>query len=196
VVGLPCQVAATAKMRTLPPGRDSRAGNVGLVIGLFCNWALSPVLFHKAMKGKVNLSEVVKFDAPHPPSHSFDIYTAAGKQSLGEEEMEKCVNPFCDYCLDMPSVFADVSVGSGRTVAKGWNIVVVRTEAGARAVDAAKKLGLLETQPVPARSLEHMKRTSAAKVKRGLKKIVERTGDKNCLLYLELPRGTVDKLIA
>ena len=144
----------------------------------------------------MDLSEVVKFDAPHPPSHSFDIYTATGKQSLGEEEMEKCVNPFCSYCLDMPSQFADVSVGSGRTVAKGWSIVVVRTEAGARAIEAAKKLGLLETQPVPARSLEHLKRTSLVKMKRGVKKIVERTGDKNCLLYLELPKGSVDKLLA
>ena len=130
VVGLPCQVAAVSKMKANPPRNRADIHNVKLVVGLFCGWAFSPGIFHQYLKDHVNLSQVKKFDIPHHPAHSFDVYTAKGKESIELDEVRDFINPACGYCGDMTSQFADISVGSGHAKFMGWNTVIVRTENG------------------------------------------------------------------
>ena len=120
----------------------------------------------------------------------------ATKRWLEPGEDRKYINEACSYCWDWTGEFADISVGSGRAKFKDWNIVVVRTNAGAELVDVAKGKGALETQPIPDESLAIEEKASLDKKKRALKNIVAKTGDRKNLLYLGLSEAIVDRLSA
>lgn len=195
IVGVPCQILALAKMRTYQPRNRVNIDNVKLVIGLFCGWSLANG-FHRFLQENFDLSQVVKFDIPHHPGHTFDVYTKSGLKSIELDDIREYINPACSYCWDMTSEFADISVGSGRAAFRGWNTVIVRTTAGAELVDTAKKKGALETQPIPEESITNLKRASLNKKKRALESIVEKTGDRNDLLYLGIAKSLADKLLA
>ena len=195
VVGIPCQLASVAKMKTLPPKNRMNIDNVKLVLGLFCGWSLADG-FHELLQENHDLSKVVKFDIPHHPGHTFDMYSKSGKESIEIEDLRDYINEACGYCWDMTAEFADISVGSGRAKFKGWNTVVVRSKAGAELMEIARKKGVVETQPIPAESVENLKRASLNKKKRALSSIIGKTGDKKDLLYLGIPSGLADKLLA
>jgi len=169
--------------------------NVRFVIGLFCGWDLANG-FHQFLQENFDLSQVIKFDIPHHPAHTFDVYTKSGKESVELDEIRKFINPACSYCWDMTAQFADISVGSGRAMFKGWNTVIVRTKTGAELMDIAKTKRVLETQPIPLESLTHLKEVALNKKKRALSNIIAKTGDKKHLLYLGLSKDMVNKLLA
>jgi len=194
IVAMPCQVLSIAKMKIDPPQNRVNIGNVKLVIGLFCTWALSPD-FHQFLKANLDLSKVKKFDIPPPPANRFDVYTASGKSSFPLEQIRKFTMPTCAYCLDMTSEFADVSVGSVEGM-EGWNTVIVRTDAGADLIETARKKRKLQIDELPASNLEHLKEAALLKKKRALNEIVKRSGDKNNLLYLGLSPQLTKKLLA
>ena len=195
VVGLPCQVQALSKMKMEPPQNKVNVDNVKLVLGLFCGWAFSPREFHQFLRESGDLSQVVKFDIPHHPADTFDIYTMSGVKSVKLDEVREFINPSCSYCLDMTSEFADISVGSGRRIF-GWNTVVVRSKTGADIIDLAKRKGKLVTQPLSEESLNHLKKASLNKKKRALNEIIAKSGDKKNLLYLDLAEDTVDRILS
>ena len=195
IVGLPCQVAAVGKMKTYPSEVGINVDNIKLTVGLFCGWSLAPGSFHTFLRENFNLSQVVKFDIPHHPAHSFDVYTTSGKKSIELDEIAEFINPACSYCCDMTAQFADISVGSGRAMFKGWNTVIVRTKAGADLVEIAKKKGMLEIQPIPDENLTHLKKAALIKLKRAIKKITERTGSEHDLGYLKVRAEVAEVLL-
>lgn len=194
IVGLPCQVQALTKMRLYAPRNGVNADNVKLVIGIFCGWALSYPEFYQFLGEKCNLSEVVKFDIPHHPEHTFDIYTSSGKISIELDEIQNFIMPTCNYCMDMTAEFADISVGSGRRAYLGWNTVLVRTEAGTELIERAKAKSTIEIQPLPPENLSKLKVAALNKKKLALKNIVAKTGSKENLLYLSLSKDIRDRL--
>ena len=194
IVATPCQVLATTKMKNHPPQNRADIGNIQLVIGLFCTWALAPDGFHKFIKEKFDLLKVTKFDITPPPANRFDVFTASGTTSLPLDDIRKYRMPTCAYCLDMTAEFADLSIGAAEGI-EGWNTVIVRTETGARLMDLAKSKGKLETDKLPLQNLAHLKEAAWLKKKRALQEIVNRTGDKKDLLYLSLTQGLIDKLL-
>ena len=187
IVGLPCHVTAVAKMKTYPSQNRVNIDNVKLVVGLFCGWTLANG-FHQFLRENFDLSQVVKFDIPHHPGHTFDVYTESGKKSVELAEIRKFINPACSYCCDLTAEFADISVGSGRAKFKGWNTVIIRTKAGAELVDIAKRKGALETQPITSESLSNLKKAARDKRQRALSNIIAKTGDRENLLYLGLSK--------
>ncbi len=194
IVGVPCQVACVAKMKTYPPKNRVNIDNVKLLIGLFCGWTLANG-FHQFLKEHFDLSQATKFDVPHHPGHTFDVYTQSDKKSVEIDEVRQHINAACNYCWDMTSEFADISAGSGRAMFRGWNTVIVRTKLGAELMDIAKRKHALETQPIPIESVDNLKRASLNKKKRAVSSIVGKTGDKKDLLYLGLSQNLVDKLL-
>lgn len=194
VVGLGCHVAAVSKMKTYPSENRVNIDNVKLLVGLFCGWELADG-FHQFLQENFDLSQVVKFDIPHHPAHTFDVYTKAGKKSVEIEDIRKFISPACSYCWDMTAEFADISVGSGRAKFKGWNTVIVRTKIGAELMDIAKAKRALETQPIPIESLTNLKKVALKKKKGALSNIIAKTGDKKNLLYLGLSESMVNKLL-
>lgn len=195
IVAMPCQALALAKMKKETPENRISIDNVKLVIGLFCTWALCPDGFHQFLKENLDLLQVKKFDIPPPPANRFDAYTRSGTISFTLEEIRKFTMPTCAYCLDMTSEFSDISVGSVEGM-EGWNTVIIRTDAGAKLIEAAKAKGKLETDNLPPQNLAHLKEASLLKKKRALKEIVNRSGNKKDLLYIGLSQTLTDKLLA
>ncbi len=195
IVGLPCQVAAVGKMKTYPSQNGVNVDNIKLVVGLFCGWSLSPGSFHTFLRENFDLSQVIRFDIPHHPAHSFDVYTTSGKKPIDLDEIAEFINPACSYCCDMTAQFSDISVGSGRAMFKGWNTVIVRTGAGADLIEAAKKKGMLEIQPLPAENLTHLKQAALIKLKKAIRKITERTGSEQDFGYLKVRAEVAEALL-
>jgi coenzyme F420 hydrogenase subunit beta len=196
VAGLGCQLEALTKIREYPPEKNVNPDNIGLTLGLFCGWALSPHVFHPYLKENYDLSQVVKFDIPHTPGYSFDVHTKSGIKLVSLDEIRPYINPACQYCWDMTAEFSDISLGSAGSAFPGWNTVVIRTKRGADLMELAKRKGILETQALPEQRMAHLKWIALKRKKTALKNIIEKTGNKNDLLYVgNLPQGVADILL-
>jgi len=194
VVGTPCQVLALANMRAAPSDMQDNVKKLGLTIGLFCTWAFSSEEFGRFLKEKVSLSEIKKVDIPPPPANVFKIYTASDSISIPLDEIRRFIRPACTYCIDMTAEFADISVGAAEGI-EGWNTVLVRSEKGAELLKKAKRKKILEVDTIPAQNLAHLKEASLLKKKRGLKNIIQKTGNADDLLYLKADTKTVKEFL-
>jgi len=195
IVVTPCQAMALAKMQLSPPSQRANIENVRLVIGLFCTWALAYDRFYQFLKDNVDLPKVRKFDIPPPPANRLDVYIGKEVKSFSLDEIRNYRMTACAYCIDMTAEFTDVSVGSVEGT-EGWNTVIVRTQRGEDIVSMAKKKGLIETKSLPAAGLAHLKEASLNKKFRSLKEIVKKTGNKEDLLYLGMPKEVRERLLA
>jgi coenzyme F420 hydrogenase subunit beta len=195
IVVTPCQAIALAKMVANPPPQRVGMGNVRLTIGLFCTWALAYDRFYEFLKNNVSPVKIKKFDIPPPPANRFDMYIGKEVKSYPLDDIRSYRMSTCAYCLDMTAEFTDVSVGAAEGV-DGWNTLIVRTRRGSETVDAAVKNGKLETRELPLSNLGHLKEAAILKKTRALGEVVKRTGDKNDLLYLGMPKGLRDRLLA
>jgi coenzyme F420 hydrogenase subunit beta len=193
-VGLPCHITSLSKMKLSPPANRVSIENVKLTIGLFCGWTLSNG-FHAFLKNRFNISNVIKFDIPHHPARSFDVYTESESRSVNLDEVTPFINNACKYCFDMTAEFSDISVGSGRTMFKGWNTVIVRTQKGAEILNIAKGRRTIETQAIPVESLANLKRASLNKKRKALQNIATITDDIDDPLYLGISKSFIKKLL-
>ncbi len=189
VVATPCQVLALAQMRTNPMTKKDFTDPTSLVVGLFCTWSLDFRDFRRLIQGRVDINEIRKLDIPPPPAEVMEIYTDQGTIEIPLAEVRATVPNSCDYCFDMTSEFADVSVGvvEGRI---GVNTLIIRTERGKSLVDAAVKAGYLEIEDMPAENLERLKTAAGNKKKRALKKaltggLINTPGDRRAMFRLE-----------
>jgi coenzyme F420 hydrogenase subunit beta len=83
------------------------------------------------------------------------------------DEVKKFIKPGCNYCMDMTSELADISVGAFEAE-KGWNTVIIRTENGKELFDKAVSKGYLTYEEYPQDELERLKGASLGKKMRGL----------------------------
>lgn len=195
IVGLGCQVEALGKIKSDPAKNSANPDNIKLILGLFCGWALRPDIFHPYLKELCDPSQAVKFDIPHTPHYTFDVYTKSDTKSVSLDDIRPYINPACQYCWDMTAEFSDISIGSAGSRFPGWNTVIVRTKTGSDLVKLAKAKGILETQALPGQRLAHLKTVALKRKKTAFKSITDKTGDKKDLLYVGgLSEGIADKL--
>jgi len=183
VVGLPCQVLALRKMQI--SAHPAKAKKAGLIIGLFCTWALSFKGITDLLKEQTDPAEVQKMDIPPPPADILKIETKTGTSTLPLTRVRECIRSACTVCFDMTAEFADLSVGMVEGIQE-WNTLIVRSEAADKLVTKAKEAGIIVTKPLDQARLEHLREASMQKKKRALAEVVKRTGDSNDLLYLQL----------
>jgi coenzyme F420 hydrogenase subunit beta len=195
VVATPCQTLALAKMRASPLENRNNIDKLKLVIGLFCTWALEYRDFAHFLGERVPLDQIAKLDIPPPPANVFEVYTDSTCVTIPLDQVRAFIHPTCNRCIDMTAEFADVSVGAAEGI-EGWNTLIVRSEAGAKLVEAARAGGTLEVAPLPDANLEHLKGAALLKKRRGLSNIVETTGSKEDLLYLEASREALRALLS
>jgi coenzyme F420 hydrogenase subunit beta len=184
IVGVGCQIEALAKMKTSPPKNRVNIDHVKLSLGLFCGWALIPDKFHRYLRENYDPSQVVRFDIPHHPHYTFDVYTPSEKRSVVLDEIRPFINPACQYCWDMTAEFADISLGAAGSAFEGWNTVVPRTKIGADLLELAKSKGLVEAQPLPEQRLNHLKASALKRKKTAFRNIVSKSGSAKDLLYV------------
>lgn len=194
IVGTPCQSLALAKIKFGQSKYWANTGNIGLVIGLFCTWALSPDKLQAFLASHFDLNQIRKCDVPPPPANTFDVYTESGCTSFPLNEIKPYIMPACSYCFDMTAEFADISVGSAEGI-PGWNTVIIRSDEGSKIMEKAVKEGRLELGKLPPENLEHLKTAALNKKKRAFKAIVDKTKDHNNLLYIKIPQPVKEKLL-
>jgi len=167
VVGTPCQVIAVRKMQASK--FEAGADKIGLVIGLFCTWALLPraYSFIRNLTGSAN---IVKLDVPPPPTNTLSIETEKDKVEVPLDEIRKFILPSCNVCFDMTSEFADISVGTVEGE-EAWNTVIVRTSLGKKFFQRAKEAGIIEVAPLEKERLDHLREASLNKKRRALKEM-------------------------
>ena len=191
IVATPCQALALAKMRQKPLAPYAeRIDRVGLVVGLFCGWALSWRELTALLAKKTRLEEIEGMDIPPSKYHRLEVSTRNGRLEISLDEVNRCVRGACWYCPDLTAEFADLSVGSARLPegweeARKWNQVIVRTPRGENLLSLARERGLLEFREVPPGNLEKLKEASLGKKKTAVKNLVLRSRNPEDLIYLD-----------
>ena len=191
VVATPCQALALAKMRVKPfPQKDSNIGKLKLVIGLFCGWALSWRELRSLLRGKIGEDSIMGLDIPPSKHHSMEVHTGKGIVEISLDEVMPAVRKACHYCFDMTAEFSDISVGSARCpegweVARGWNQVIVRTQAGRDLLELARSRRVLEFRDVPDENLARLKKASNNKKRAAVRSLADKSGNPKDLLYLD-----------
>ena len=191
VVATPCQALALAKMKVNSVPEDKmRMEKLGLVLGLFCGWALDWRKLKNLLKEKIGEIQIKGIDIPPSKHACMEVYTANGTIEIPIEAVNTCVRDNCNYCFDMTCEFADISVGAARSPAgwdvdKGWNQVIVRTALGDKLLALAREKGVLEFKAVPDKNIEKLKKASAKKKRTCLIKLAEKTGNRDDLIYID-----------
>jgi len=197
IVGTPCQVLATAQIRSNPMDEKDFHDPTGLVVGLFCTWALDYRAFESYISTRIDKDGIEKIDIPPPPSEIMEIYMTGGdKVSIPLNEIRKLVPESCSYCIDMTSEFSDISVGvmEGRPE---MNSLIVRTERGRRIIEEAQRDGYLIISDMPQENLEHLIWAAGNKKERALLKSTQEnivnTTQEDRLSYLRINRETLNQ---
>ncbi|MFZ0943662.1 MAG: Coenzyme F420 hydrogenase/dehydrogenase, beta subunit C-terminal domain [Syntrophobacteraceae bacterium] len=185
IVGTGCQIEAVGKMKQCSPKSGPDPQNIGVTLGLFCGWALSPRTFHPYLKTMCELSQVCKFDIPHTPHYSFDAhFENQDIRSVSLDEVKPYINPGCHYCWDLTAEFSDISIGSAGSAFPGWNTVLVRSPKGADLIALANRKSIIEIKALPEKRIKHLKSVALNRKRAAVKKITEKTGSEKDLLYL------------
>jgi coenzyme F420-reducing hydrogenase beta subunit len=185
VVGRPCQVEAVRKIQS----RTEGDGGIGLVIGLFCFWALSPD-FYRFIRSRDELIGVSKIDIPKAGGVVFS--GTARSVTVPLEEIRPFIRRACESCFDPTAEFADLAVGSTE-YDPGWNTLIVRTARAEVLVDAAVHAGVIELAPYPEDRLPLLRTAVLAKKRRVL---AMRESGKDDAAYLQLTDAERDALAA
>ena len=167
VAATPCQATALAQMGLNLTEREDFSDPVSLVVGLFCNWSLDQRKLNAFLAGRVEPGFIKSMDIPPPPANVLVVRTDSGTLEIPLDQIRPLVPDTCGLCPDMTSEWADLSVGmlEGRP---GWNTLLVRTDKGAKLVEAARAAGRLVTEPIPDENLTHLKEAAAAKKRRAV----------------------------
>lgn len=168
-VGTPCQVTAVSQLRTNPMGKEGFSDPSGMVIGLFCTWALDTKSFERILKGKTDIPSIKRYDIPPPPAEVMQVESASGMVDIPLAEIRTAIPEGCSYCHDMTAEFADISVGvyEGYKGKGKLNILITRTQRGEELVKAAISAGYLEAETLSAQELDGLSTAAMNKKKRG-----------------------------
>jgi coenzyme F420 hydrogenase subunit beta len=193
IVGLPCQVLAVARMKTSTLEKKTPIDRVDLVIGLFCTWALDYKPFTAFLHERVGSHSIKKLNITPPPKRILEVMAGDKLHQIPVDEIRSFIRPSCRVCLDMTAELSDISVGTVEGK-EGWNTVIVRTAAGEDLIKEAKKTGVVETRPLPANNLDHLKEASLLKKRRALDALNEKGGIEKA--YFTLSANLVKRILS
>jgi coenzyme F420 hydrogenase subunit beta len=198
IVATPCQALAITLMRSNPLKDNDFIDPIGLVIGIFCTWAMDFRAFEGFLSARVNISGIKKIDIPPPPAEVMEIFMKRGKKiTIPLDEVRELILEGCSYCIDMTAEFSDISVG----VLEGhpdMNTLIVRTERGQEIVDRAIQEGYIMASAIPEENLQHLIWASLNKKRRALIKAKqeEMLNKEGNGTFLRLRAEVLEKLIA
>lgn len=139
VVGTPCQILTSWRMKFSDPTNRHLADVIKLRIGLFCGGVLGYNRFLINLVDKqlrTPLAEVAKFDIKND---RFIIYRKRKpKRELALSAVKRYIDLPCKICTDFTAELADISVGSAGSP-MGRSTVFIRTPTGTEAFNTAKK---------------------------------------------------------
>jgi coenzyme F420 hydrogenase subunit beta len=200
MVATPCQALATALMRSNPLEEEGFVDPTGLVVGLFCTWALDFRAFERFISKRLDITRIQKMDIPPPPAEKMEIYLENGDtMEIPLDELRPLVPEGCSYCFDMTAEFSDISVG----VLEGhpdMNTLIIRTEKGQRIIEEAQKEGYLHVSEIPKENLEHLQWAAGNKKRRAFVKARQQnmvnTFEEDGIYYVRLRADTLERITA
>jgi coenzyme F420 hydrogenase subunit beta len=98
---------------------------------------------------------------------------ADGLHNLAVDEIRPFIRNGCRVCFDMTGEFSDISVGTVEGI-EGWSTVILRSDTGEDLFKKAEGEGIIESKPLPADHLSHLREASLLKKERALSTIRER----------------------
>ncbi|MCL2549947.1 MAG: coenzyme F420 hydrogenase subunit beta [Methanimicrococcus sp.] len=147
-VGTPCQIIAMRKMMQYPAAFRQTAGNIGLIIGIFCmeNFPYNAMKTLIEQYARIDMDDVLKTDIG---KGKLFVYKKDGSEpvTIPIKETVPFEQKSCHICMDYTSEYADFSTGSVGTP-DGWSTVIIRNQRGKDFIDKMIAAGKLETQPV------------------------------------------------
>jgi coenzyme F420 hydrogenase subunit beta len=161
LVGLPCQIKAAAAMRE---AQDTAydPGRIKLLLGLFCTWALDYRRLSTYLRLMLFGERPSGYDIPPPPADVFKVNTDDGIKAFPLDEIRPMRLNACNFCDDLTSTRADVSIGAFEGL-EAWNAVIVRTDLGEELLKLASDKALLRIEEFPPDDLEHLKEAARLK---------------------------------
>jgi coenzyme F420 hydrogenase subunit beta len=167
VVALPCQALGLRKRQLLPRKDGIAEGQIALIIGLFCTWALEQRGWRSLIHKHCGAGEIRRIDVPPPPAREM-VITADEKQIIIPlDEVKQHVRSGCQVCLDMTAENADISVGMVEGQ-EAYNTVIVRTDLGKRLLEDALDAGQIHVNPLDRDHWDHLNEASMAKKTRAV----------------------------
>ncbi|MBN1884647.1 MAG: Coenzyme F420 hydrogenase/dehydrogenase, beta subunit C-terminal domain [Candidatus Krumholzibacteriota bacterium] len=164
-VGLPCHVHG---LRKLESAGWSAGFEIAPVIGVYCGNNLYYEAT-RAMLGKLGIKRVEDIERLRyregPWPGFFHVRTRDGRTaSMSKLDFNQAipfwVNRRCLFCIDLTNELADLSVGDGWAREgrgeEGWSILLARTVAGERIVEAATASGAIVCEEITVGDAERM----------------------------------------
>ncbi|MEX2680432.1 MAG: dihydroorotate dehydrogenase electron transfer subunit [Candidatus Sigynarchaeota archaeon] len=146
IVGSGCEIQALRKMQNHPRVDLEIHDLVTLAIGSFCFFKPKPDKFTTYLQAR-NIDRAAIRWIGHDKSPFKYAIDAGGEATVVplNELYEACAKGSCFSCADGTAGLADISVGVVDAL-PGWSVLIVRTARGFQVLDAARRLGLVETQ--------------------------------------------------
>ena len=167
VVALPCQALGLRKKQLLPRKDGVSEGQIALIIGLFCTWALEQRGWLSLIHKHGGTGEIRRIDVPPPPARDMVITTDDKQILIPLDEVKQHVRPGCHVCLDMTAENSDISVGmvEGQET---YNTVIIRTDVGKHLLGDALNAGQIYVDPLGQDHWDHLNEASMAKKRRAI----------------------------
>ncbi|MHA1792211.1 MAG: Coenzyme F420 hydrogenase/dehydrogenase, beta subunit C-terminal domain [Promethearchaeota archaeon] len=162
-VGTPCNIDAIAKMETSPYGvMLYNLRNRIFKIGLFCMDSFAPETLYSFFEREgIDLKKIKKMDIS---MGKFNLYNEEGNKvkSFKIKALNKYKSSSCNFCVDLTSEHADVSIGSVGSP-EGYNTILCRSAFGALVLKDAAENGYIELKEADDKDLDGVLRLAKMK---------------------------------
>jgi coenzyme F420-reducing hydrogenase beta subunit len=147
-VGTPCKIDAVNKMQNSPVGLlHLFKGVTVLRIGLFCmdSFSVNGLRTFFEEKNSIPLADITKMNIKEG---KFRVTVRDnGEKEWPIRDLDSYRSSSCDFCTDLTSEKADISVGSIGSQ-QGFSTIVARTNTGIDLLNKAAKDGYIEFRPL------------------------------------------------
>jgi coenzyme F420 hydrogenase subunit beta len=147
-VGTPCNIDAVDKMFNSPTGMLKYfMRSFVLKIGLFCMDSFAPESLYSFLESQgLNLSKITKMNITKGKFNIFESGKEEPVKVYTIKELDKFKSSSCNFCTDLTSERADISVGSVGSAPKK-NTVFARSGIGVEIIEDAAKKGFIAIEP-------------------------------------------------
>ncbi|MBD3229668.1 MAG: NADP oxidoreductase [Candidatus Lokiarchaeota archaeon] len=142
-VGTPCNIDAIHKMKDSPTGLLNLFMRANIIkIGLFCMDSFNYESLRSFMASKgIDINKIQKMTIQ---KGKFTFISEDGETwAYPVHDLDIAKSSSCNYCIDLTSENADISVGSVGSPS-GWSTVLIRTGIGEEIFNEAVKNGYIE----------------------------------------------------
>jgi len=169
VVGTPCHIDGTAKLKTFPVEGAELSDVVGYSVSIFCKSNfIYPMIKDVLVKEKgIDLKKVSKMDIK---GKNLLVYVGGEEIKVPLKEIRPYERLGCKICDDFTGRFSDFAVGSVDSPA-GYSTVITRNKDGDKILRAMEKDGLIELKKLANEELIVMNKLSESKVNRSRKSV-------------------------